>query len=87
MVSQCRINERLLPVESFRRTATGKVIGNGISLNNFRKKFGDGTQPQPVPSVSPVQRLTEHKLSAIRVVAEVEPVIHFTPILGAFRDR
>lgn len=86
MVCQCRIDERFLPVERFRCTATRKTVAIGIRLNDFRKQLGDCTQPEPVALVSSVQRLPQHKLPAVSVVAEIQPVIHFTPILGAFRN-
>src|SRR5581483_4414636 len=74
-------------VECFRRTAARETISVGFRLDDFREEFGNGTQSESMPSVPSIQRLSEHKLAAVRVVAEVQPVIHFTPILGTFRDR
>ncbi len=39
-----------------------------------------------MPPVSAIQRLPEHELTAVSVIAQIQPVIDFTPILGALCD-
>jgi len=85
MVGQRRIDERFLPLECFRGTATRETAVIGISLNHFREEFGDRTQSKPVPPVPAIQGFPQHKLTGVRVVAEIQPVVDFTPILGALR--
>ena len=86
MVGQCRIDERFLPIEGFRGAAARKTISVQFTLDDFREEFRDRTQPEPVSPVPSIQRLSKHKLAAIGVVAQVQPIIHFAPILGALCD-
>lgn len=86
MVCQCWIDEGFLAVERFRRTATWETIAIAVRINDFREQLGNCTQPEPSTTVSPIQGLSEHKLPAVRVIAEVHPVIYFTPILRTFCD-
>ena len=83
VIGQGRIDERLLPVEGFRRATTRETISVEFALDDFREEFGDRSQPKPVSPVSSIQRLPKHKLTAVGVVAQIQPVIDFTPILCA----
>jgi len=40
-------------------------------------------RPEPAPPVPSIQWFSQHKLTAVRIVAEVQPVIDFAPILCA----
>src|SRR5215469_2866734 len=86
MIGQRRVDERFLPVEGFRRTAAGEPVSVKVSLDDLREKFGNRAQAEPVAPISPIQRFSEHKLPAVRVVAQIQPVIYFTPIRRTLRN-
>ena len=68
------IDERFLPLERLRRTATGQRVLACFRIRNFRIKLCNGSQPDSRAAIRGVQRLAEHILTAARIVAEVEPV-------------
>jgi hypothetical protein len=72
VIGQRRINERFLPVEGFRRATAWQAISVQFALDDFWKKFRDCPQPEPVPPVPSVQGFSQHKLTAVRIVAEVQ---------------
>jgi hypothetical protein len=86
VIGQGRIDERLLPVESLCRAAAWETISVKFALDDFREKLCDCSQSEPASPVPAIQRLPEHKLSAVGVIAQVQPVVDFTPVLGALCD-
>ena len=87
MIGQGRIHERFLSFEGFDGATTGQSIFDDVALDHFREQFRNCTQPKSMPSVPSIQRFSQNELSAIGVVAQVQPVVDFTPTLRALRDR
>jgi hypothetical protein len=83
MIGQRRIDKRFLPVEGFCGVTTRETISVNLRLDHFGEEFGNRTQPEPVSPVPSIQRLPKHKLTAAGVVAQIQPVIDFTPVLCA----
>jgi len=76
------IDERFLPASA----SAALQLGDRRHRNQAERLPGIVRRPYatgvgvPVPSI---ERLPKHKLSAM-ALCEVQPVIHFTPILGDF---
>src|SRR6266567_4759437 len=87
MISQGGIDEWLLSFEGFDGAATGQSVFEDVSLDYFGKEFRDRSQPQSVPPIPSIQWFSQHKLSTVGVIAQVQPVIHLTPVFDAFGDR
>lgn len=81
VIGKCRIHEGFLPVECFRSAATRQAVSVKVRLDDLREEFGDRSEPEPVTPVPSIQGFSEDKLWSIRVVAQVQPVIDFAPIL------
>jgi hypothetical protein len=58
-----------------------------VLLYDLRKEFRNGTQPQFMASIPSVQRFSQHKLSTVGVITEIQPVVDFAPIFGALSNR
>ena len=86
MTGQCRIDERFLTIESLRCAATRQAMIVRFVFDDFGEEFRNGAQPERVPPVPTVERLPKHKLSAIRVVAQIQPIVDFAPTLRALRN-
>ena len=59
MIGQRRIDERFLTVERLRGATARQPISVKVSLSRFGEEFGNRPQPELVPPVPPVQRLSE----------------------------
>jgi hypothetical protein len=47
VIGQCRIDERFLPVEGFRRATARETIPVQFILGDFGEQFANRTKPQP----------------------------------------
>lgn len=65
--------------KSPKKRKIARSVATGQNVSKSKKPVQKKKASRPV--------LPEHKLPAVSVVAEIQPVIHFTPILSAFRDR
>jgi hypothetical protein len=68
------IDERLLPFQRLDRRAAWQRIFSRRCVYNLRIEFTDRPQAFCLSAIAPVQRLTENKLAACRVVADIEPL-------------
>src|SRR5216684_1885660 len=86
VIGQCWINERFLPVEGFRRATARQAISVQFALYDFGEKLCDRAQPEPVSPVPSIQGFTQNELTSVGIVAQIQPIIDFTPILCALCD-
>ena len=87
VIGQCRIDERFLTIESLGCATARETISIKVSLSCFGEEFGNRPQPEPVPPIPSIQRLSKNKLSTVGVIAQVQPVVHFAPIFRALCNR
>jgi hypothetical protein len=86
LIGQCLIDEGLLPFEGFCCAAAWQTISVQFALYDFGEKLCDGSQPEPVSPVPSIQGFTQNELPSVGIVAQVQPIIDFTPFLRALRD-
>ena len=83
MIGQRRIDERPLTVEGFRGATTREKISVNVRLGSLRGRVRKLYAAGACSLVPSIQRLPKHKLTAVGVVAQIQPVIDFTPVLCA----
>ena len=71
---ECLVDERLLAFKSFGRRTARKRIFSFARVHDLRVELGDGSQPVCPSTVESVEWLSEYKLTACRIVAQVEPI-------------
>src|SRR5437667_2079243 len=88
MVGQDLIDEGFLPFQSFQCAATRDSIGVQGWIDDFWEQFRRRPKTVGGAPIPAVQRLAEHKLPAVRRVAEIEPVCDAaSPTLHSVLDQ
>jgi hypothetical protein len=75
MIGESRVDERFLSLQSLNDTATRLSIVIEQRIDQFREEFGHGAQSSRGTPVHPIPWLTEHELSARRMVPEIQPIV------------
>jgi hypothetical protein len=75
LICERLIDERLLPLKRFNGTARWKVVRVVENrCDNLREQFRNGGKPARRFAIAVILRLSEHKLPAVRGIAEVQPI-------------
>jgi hypothetical protein len=84
MIGDGRIDEWFLSLQGFDRAAARLAIVIERHVDQFREEFCDAAQSSRGTLVHPIPWLTEHELSACRVVPEIQPVVNRASLSACF---
>jgi hypothetical protein len=84
MIGESRVDERFLSLQGLNRATAWLSIVIERRIDQFRKEFRHGAQATGGTPVHPIPWLTEHELSACRVVPEIQPIVNRASLSGCF---
>ena len=84
MIGESRIDEWFLSLQGLDRAATWLVIVIERRIDHFREELLHGAQSSGGTPVHPIPWLTEHELSACRMVPEIQPVVNRVSVSAGF---
>src|SRR5262249_52023304 len=82
MVRESWIHERLLALEGLNRAAARLLLIIHGGIDQLWKDLRHSLKPCRGTPIHPIPRLTEHKLSAGRVVSKIEPIENSASLSG-----